>query len=234
MSSEHLRAIREYEVTQVISYLHPNQLILEIGPGMGWQSKFMTQLGLKVITLDTPENKNGIQQIFYDGKNIPLQNASVDLVYTSNVLEHIIHVVDFQKELHRVLKPDGRAIHILPSGSWRWWTSLAFYVRKLQGLPRKFHRRKLTSQVSPTLQRHRHLLFPERHGVSGNSLTELYTFSPFYWIRFFRTTDWTIERVRPTYLFYTGYSILDSRLSLRFRHYLSYIAGSACLIYVLR
>lgn len=233
MSCEHLRGIREYEVAQVVSYLYPNQRVLEVGPGMGWQSKFMTGLGLKVITLGIPGNIDGEQQIFYDGKNIPLQSSSVDLVYSSNVLEHIVHIVDFQKELRRILKPSGRAIHILPSGSWRWWTSFTFYLRKLQIVPYKFHRLNQATKTSPTLQQHKPQLFPERHGVSGNSLTELYTFSRHYWIRFFRSSGWVVDRVQPARLFYTGYSILGCQLPLGMRHYLSYVAGSACLIYVL-
>jgi hypothetical protein len=108
----------------------------------------------------------------------------------------------------------GRAIHILPTAGWRFWTSVAFYVRKLR---------------HPDLN-----LFPERHGEFGSALSELYYFSVRRWCSFFRATGWTVERVEPNRLFYTGYSLLGGRLLLPYRRNLSDVLGSACAVYVLR
>lgn len=235
MLQEHLKSIREYEIARVLPYLSSDNRILEIGSGMGWQAKLMISHGLNVISLDTPENTAGWQHIIYDGKHIPLPEASIDVIYTSNVLEHIPHLTGFQQELRRVLKPGGRVIHVLPSSTWRWWTLCAFYLQKVYRLPHKFQRQKHNRQSIRILRNTTKIqFFPERHGTAGNSLTELYSFSRCYWVHFFCATGWTIERIMPNRLFYTGYSIFDSRMPMRVRHYLSYLAGSSCIIYVLR
>ncbi len=44
----------------------------------------------------------------YDGKNIPLEDHTVDIVYTSDVLGHVADVQHWLHELNRVLKPGGR------------------------------------------------------------------------------------------------------------------------------
>ncbi len=64
----------------------------------------------------------------YDGKVIPFQNDCFDIVFSSNVLEHIPHVNAFQNEIKRVLKHCGRSVHILPSGSWRFWSLVTHYI----------------------------------------------------------------------------------------------------------
>lgn len=38
----------------------------------------------------------------------PFKDATVDYIYTAQVIEHLeIHLIDFLKEMHRVLKPVG-------------------------------------------------------------------------------------------------------------------------------
>ena len=236
MSLEHLQAIREYELHIVLPYLNRNHLILEIGSGNGWQAQCMEALELNVITLDLPESSNNTnaRQISFDGIHFPLQNASVDIVYTSNVLEHIPHLQEFQKEICRVLKPNGTAIHVLPTGSWRWWTSFGFYLSKFYALPRKFQFKAITKIASPTLPHFRQHIIPERHGSQGNSFTELYSFRRKNWLKAFCDFGWNIQSAQANRLFYTGYSILGDRLSLKARHYLSYFMGSSCVMYVLR
>lgn len=65
--------------------------------------------------------------IEYDGVNIPFADHSFDVVFSSNVLEHIRQIEPFQRELHRILTPEGRAVHIVPNFGWRFWANLAHY-----------------------------------------------------------------------------------------------------------
>ncbi len=218
MSLEHLRAIREYEIKLILPLLTRGQRILEIGSGAGWQAQALTRHGFTVTTLDVIANdypnSTTTRRCFYDGVHIPLRSGSVDVVYSSNVLEHIRPMVQIQAELRRVLKAGGRTIHVLPTTAWRFWTLAAFYARKAR---------------FPDFD-----LFPERHGEVGNTISELYLFSTTRWCRLFRATGWIVESVMPNRLFYTGHSVLDRRLPLPYRHLLSQYLGSACTIYVLR
>src|SRR5262249_49941136 len=128
---EHLANIRLYELERVSSHLRKGLKVLEIGAGAGWQAKKLSELGVRVTAIDVPSSFYKPDQIWpviqYDGVHIPFPNAYFDVIFSSNVLEHISHIESFQAELQRVLKPDGVAIHILPSASWRIASNIAHY-----------------------------------------------------------------------------------------------------------
>lgn len=145
----------------------------------------------------------------YDGKRIPFRDNAFDLVFSSNVLEHIPHIVAFQAEIRRVLKKEGCVIHILPSGSWRAWTNVSHVLRRWK--------------------------WPRPHGEhAANAVSEIVYFSRHYWANLFQKTGWHIVAYRTNKLFYTGQSIFDRRLSIAGRRRLSTVLGSSCHIYVLR
>ncbi len=129
---EFLHLIRKYEIDAVISMMEiKHGHVLEIGAGTGFQAELLTKAGYEVTAIDLEESNYFTNRIFpiqnYDGQHLPFPDAWFDVVFSSNVLEHIPHVYAFQKEIQRVLKPDGRAIHVVPSATWRLWTSLVHY-----------------------------------------------------------------------------------------------------------
>jgi SAM-dependent methyltransferase len=181
----------------------------------------------------------------YDGHRIPAADAAFDIAFSSNVLEHIAHGRAFQAELHRVLKPDGIAVHLLPTASWRLWTLAAHYpwlakagsevVRaRMKGdrsedaqvVARAADRRSAAQLIS------RVLLSP-RHGEVGNAVSELWHFSRHRWTPLFEDTGWRVVARDTNGLFYTGYSVLGWQLSLAARRRLSRLLGASCHIYVL-
>ncbi len=52
--------------------------------------------------------------IYYDGKHIPLEDASVDHVFSAEVFEHVFNAPELFREIHRVLKPGGTLIMTCP------------------------------------------------------------------------------------------------------------------------
>ena len=56
---------------------------------------------------------------------MPFDAGSFDVVYTSNVLEHIpmAALPGLHREVRRVLQPGGTALHVTPSHTWRAWTT---------------------------------------------------------------------------------------------------------------
>ena len=115
-----------------------------------------------------------------------------------------------QKEIHRVLKPDGRAIHVLPSGSWRFWTNLTAPLKNWRPVPTV-------------------------HGEhAGNAFSEVYYFSRRWWKKRFLETGWEIVSQSGNGLFYTGATIMGLRLSMATRAKMSRVCGSSCNIFVLQ
>lgn len=248
--TSHLENIRRYELDRSADWLQPDARVLELGAGTGWQAKLLAQYGLSVqaidVTTNPPDRRSYWPVEKYDGFHIPFPDDSFDLIFSSNVLEHIKHVIAFQEEIHRVLTPNGTAIHILPSTSWRLWTSIAHYPfllmtalrsttvlgpSKKNGQDREILKR--AKRYTP-FERIRRVLYSVRHGERGTTLTEYYLFSRSAWKRLFRNTGWTVESCKPTRLFYTGYEIFGARLSLRTRTLASRFLGSSTNIYVLK
>jgi SAM-dependent methyltransferase len=249
VTSRHLEAIRTYELDLVLKVLPGGGRVLEVGAGSGWQARRLAARSFVVEAIDLADTiyKDGrvwpVQE--YDGIRIPFPDKSFDIVFTSNVLEHIPHVEAFQAELLRVLKPEGLCVHVLPTAAWRFWTTAAHYVAVVKvGARWLFARRSRPGQArgTPTervpeqswLQKLRGLLVPTRHGEHGNGVSELYLFSRFRWRALFRRFGWSVRQLKPNCLFYTGYAILGDRLSLAARHALSYPLGSSCHIFVLK
>lgn len=52
--------------------------------------------------------------VFYDGINIPFEQSSFDLVFCTQVLEHVNNPGNLLNEMYRVLKPNGRLVVSLP------------------------------------------------------------------------------------------------------------------------
>jgi SAM-dependent methyltransferase len=212
-SLHQLEATRRHELDIVLNLLPDSGRVLEIGAGAGWQAKYLANRGYIVSAIDLPSSnylENRIWPVIdYDGSKIPFDGNTFDVIFSSNVLEHIPNVYAFQEEIHRVLKQDGRVVHVLPSSGWRFWTNIVHLIKCWN--------------------------VPQVHGEHAkNPFTEMFYFSRRYWGRQFRETGWAVEACCSNKLFYTGHSIMDSRLTINTRRKLSRFLGGACNIYTLR
>jgi ubiquinone/menaquinone biosynthesis C-methylase UbiE len=243
---QYLKIIRAEEIRKILPFIKSGSAVLEIGAGAGWQAKIIADSGCQVSAIDISVDYLGYEKVWnvieYDGMHIPFRNACFDVVFSSNVLEHIAHVESFQVEIMRVLKPGGIAIHILPTGIWRLWTNLTYYPFLIHELLMRVSASLVKSEGVPWdgstlhhswLKKVRRLVIAPRHGEQGNALTEMYTFSRFRWSRLFRATGWKIVNHFPNHIFYTGYASIGPAFSITVRRRLSYLLGSACDVYIL-
>jgi SAM-dependent methyltransferase len=255
MSIEQLQFIRSFEYQIVMALLQQEAEngahVLELGAGVGWQAELFAQAGYKVDAIDLAKSVYANDRRYpireYDGRKIPFPDKTFDVVFSSNVLEHVTNAEFIQSEIRRVLKSSGVAIHVVPSATWRLWSNLAHYpyivgraYQRAFWKPDHSSTSPLTcdgatdsrrSKVSGLIRR---ALIPKRDGELGNALTELYYFSRWRWRRLFRGADWRITRRASNRLFYTAYYTLGSRLSIRARERLSHLLGGSCHIFVLR
>jgi len=106
--------------------LLPGMTVLDFGAGSCWTSRFLTQLGLKVICLDVSKSALQAGQELYrtqpvfgnqpqphflqfNGERIELEDASVDRIFCFDAFHHVPNQAVIIKELSRVLKQGGVA-----------------------------------------------------------------------------------------------------------------------------
>jgi SAM-dependent methyltransferase len=219
--------------------------VLDIGAGNGYQSSIVCGWGCDVVSIDVSEWPSGSMfhpVTLYDGVNLPFSSSTFDVVFSSNVLEHVRNLPGLLAEVRRVLKPDGVAIHLMPSPTWRFWTSLTHYPYLIlrvcgirsnaPGSERPSSLREEISKRSIGLVLSR-IFFAGRHGEYPNALAELYYFSRRRWRAVFRSAGFDVSAVFGNHLFYTGYSLLPN-LSFEIRRRLAALFGSACSCFVTR
>ena len=249
LSLEHLDAIRRAEIDKIASFLPPGARILEIGAGTGQQALALEQRGFDVTAIEVVNSNYATHRIFpikdYDGRTISLPDRSVDVVFSPNVLEHVPDLSRMHAEIHRVLAPGGSCIHVLPTHTWRLWTTLTSYLEAIsfsassvpqlvpRAVPRGAELRRLRETWYRTARHVVGLCLPRRHGERGNVISELWLFYPRWWRRNFQNNGFIVVRDEPMGLFYTGEALLGLRLGLAKRERLARVLGSSCHLFQL-
>lgn len=90
--------------------------VLDVGCGRKPYRQLATAatayVGVDVDTAATREH--GDVDVFYDGRTLPVTDASFDGVLCSQVLEHVFTPEEFLREIARVLRPGGRLVLTVP------------------------------------------------------------------------------------------------------------------------
>lgn len=229
-----------------MALLRPAHDILELGAGDGWQSRALREAGFNMTAVDVDADRVGNQPAhpvtIYDGMTLPFPDDSFDAIYSSNVMEHVIAFDRVQNELRRVLRPGGYAVHCVPSGVWRTWTTIGhplYALRMLTSLAdrTKPHKDILRAQLGrsrgwgATSRRLLRLAFlSPRHGEHGSLASEHLLFTRRGWTRRFEKSGWTVQSVTASGIFYSGNEIWGLRLSELMRRSLARVMGSSSII----
>lgn len=240
MNIAFLNELRRVEIKDILekhSNLIEGKRVLEIGGGTGEQAEYLANVASEVISLEIAESNYresaNRRIVIYDGHHVPFPGDSFDVVYSSNVLEHIAHRDAFQKEIMRVLKPGGYAIHSMPT---HWWklrdiaqNTVLLFPRVLMMIYRQvwgFKQNRTRSILE--------VLVGERHGEFGNTITEIYHFMPRIWLGHFSRLGWRLVQNHSGGLFYTSRTLLATNMSWYLRRLLAYFFGSSIHIYLLQ
>ena len=255
--SDFLESIRIEELlhieTMLTRFVRPTARILEVGAGTGWQARALAARGYDIEAIDIPDSNHRHARIWpivdFDGSIIPYPDASFDVVYSSNVLEHVGDIVTLNSEIARVLRPDGMAVHYVPTSAWRTWSLLAFYPALVREAFRRLtrtrqHLAKGNCGINgatvaavprrPLLKKILRRMTPHAHGTVGTCFTELLRFRRCSWDVFFTEAGWTIASHSVNGLFLTGEMLLGAALPIGWRRFLSGYIGSTAHLYVLK
>jgi SAM-dependent methyltransferase len=124
----HEERLRSAEFDLVRHEFNTEDKVLEIGGGSGFQAALISECVQECQSVDVRPHPQPVHPVsIYDGKILPFEDQSFDIIFSSNVLEHISDLDDALYECARVLKPGGKMVHVVPSHWWRIWTLLSYY-----------------------------------------------------------------------------------------------------------
>lgn len=161
---------------------------LELGAGNGGQSEILSTACDKLICTDVdPDShkwmsgssfldrqKHNVEYRVVDAQDLSeFDDGTFDLIFSSNMLEHVPDVMTCLAECRRVLKKDGVMLHSMPGRAWKVFHHLLMFVR-----------------LFPRVWR-----LPRIHGVSKSHFRELYEFGPNVWADKFSAADLYVEDI---------------------------------------
>ena len=256
MTVRSFRDLRLAEVEDSISLLRKfgkmRGKLLEIGAGTGWQSRALAAAAYEVEAIDLPA-ESGISGHArarewpihdYDGSHIPFAADTFDIIYSSNVLEHVVELDALTADMKRVLRRDGIALHLVPNPQWRLLSLLTYYPGQAVDLFRWLSRREAlaadesTGPSSPLesslLKKAARRLLPPTHGAKGTPLTEIARFSKRYWDNFFDQAGWQVLHYGNNGLAASGDYLLGTALGIGTRRVIGRAIGGIAHVYVVR
>lgn len=231
-----LNDVRMSELGHVASWLPSGSRVLDVGAGTGAQAAALAARGHEVTALEVASERQTWTEYqdtaaypltFYDGTSLPFDDATFDVVFSSNVLEHVVDVQTLLAECQRVLPGDGRMVHVVPSASWRWWSMIAYYPA---GVVKVFSKGGVAENttvdgLSPSL------IFPPVHGEKGNTVSELWWFTRWRWRSEFRQAGLDVVDERPVRIFHSGEWLTS--MPIKWRRRLSRVLGASSRAFLL-
>jgi len=242
---DHLSALRRFELDFALpGFPATGSRVLEVGGGTGWQARLLSEKGFQVESIDVarPDAPLVFPVRLYDGRKIPYADETFDLVFSSNVLEHVADVESLLREMSRVLRPNGWMLHILPTPAWRFWTIVMHYPFLLK-YALGGGRSNSTMQHAPTLrgtiarrglfETLQRILIPPAHGIGSSAFKEMTTFSSLSWRQTFARAGLDVVRHADVGLFYTGHALFP-RIGIPLRQKASRWLGSGSAVFELK
>ena len=204
----HLHAIRRREVEKIFGQVPDGAFAsgLELGAGDGFQSRLLARWVRRLTSTDFTIQASAVEAppsvsfLACDAEEVDrvLAGRRFDLVFTSNLLEHLPDPDRALRAMHAVLADDGIAIHVMPGRFWKVF-HLALHlpnraVLLLERVGRRGAARPVvaTNPVArdnnpksnrPVRSRWFRMLVPVPHGAAGSHMRELIDYGRSRWRR---------------------------------------------------
>lgn len=158
---------------------------LDVGCREGFQSKWLESKGYKVTSIDIEKNYEHCQIVDVD-QGLPFADNSFDLIWSSEVIEHLHYPDKAREEFMRVLKSDGQMIITTPNSYFWLMKLLNFFGFSPKQLQNPDHKQFFdVTQIKK--------LFPE---------AEIYGFFPYFLAKF--TINNGVGWLSPTFVIKQG------------------------------
>ena len=109
---QELNAIKKWFIAKVTEKAN----LLEIGGGDGFLARCLADMGFDVVSIDIePREPSCFPVEKGDCTCLEFEDKSIDIIFSSNVLEHITDLETAFSEMKRVLKRNGIMVHTVPT-----------------------------------------------------------------------------------------------------------------------
>lgn len=205
--TEYLHRLRRREIEIIFRGCPPNAFRrgLELGAGDAFQSDLLALHVETLVVTDFSErileHETTPRRIYRvcDAEEVGrvFGPAEFDLVFSSNMMEHVPRPERALAGVHQVLRDDGVAIHVMPSPFWKFSQMAGFHMDALFTRLERYSSGHLprfdgnSANAAPaddnnlklerSYGRLRRLLWPVPHGVSAKNWQEFFVFRRAYW-----------------------------------------------------
>jgi ubiquinone/menaquinone biosynthesis C-methylase UbiE len=232
---------------------------LELGAGNGFQSTLLVNFCDQLVATELNEARllkrkiPNVEYIICDAEKIDtyFEEKKFDLVFSSNMFEHLSDPENALFGIQKILKDDGMVILLMPSVFWKFCHLFLYYpVKIVNTIKRKLFKEKTYSKEVGTnsnddtsdnlgnnlkekpYQRSYFLdliLWPVPHGVSKSNLEEFSKFKKSNWINMFNRCGFKIIDIKRGPIT-SGYGLHFNRI----RKFLWYLGFTSEYIYFLK
>ena len=136
----YLQGIRKREISIIFRNCPTRkfQMGLEIGAGDGFQSILLSNYIVKLICTEYDPDKlkgHSVENVTYmvcDAERIDtyFKPNTFDIIFSSNLLEHLPQRKKALKSMRRILKDEGLMIHTMPNSLWKVSQIVFFYPNR--------------------------------------------------------------------------------------------------------
>jgi 2-polyprenyl-3-methyl-5-hydroxy-6-metoxy-1,4-benzoquinol methylase len=125
----------------LLEHVHAGERVLDVGCGEGWFASELARAGASVVAIDVAEEplrrardqRAGLDLRLIDVCGTwPLDDASVEVVWAGETIEHVADTAGWLSEVRRVLSPGGRLLLSTPNHSRLGVLWLAFSRRAFE------------------------------------------------------------------------------------------------------